>query len=44
MDWGIPTEEILAQMRESNPPLSYPVGTPKGRLSQLEEKRGAKNR
>ena len=37
MDRGIPTEEILAQMRESNPPVSYLVGTPKGRLSQLEE-------
>ncbi len=37
MDQGIPTEEILAQMRESNPPVSYHVGTPKGHLSQLEE-------
>jgi transposase len=37
MDRGIPTEEILKEMRESNPPVSYLVGTPKGRLSQLEE-------
>lgn len=38
MDRGIPTEEILAQMRASEPPVLYLVGTPKGRLSQLEEK------
>jgi hypothetical protein len=37
MDRGIPTEEILEQMRKSTPPVSYLVGTPKGRLSQLEE-------
>jgi transposase len=37
MDRGIPTEEILEQMRQSAPPVSYLVGTPKGRLSQLEE-------
>jgi transposase len=37
MDRGIPTEEILSEMRESDPPVSYLVGTPKGRLSQLEE-------
>ncbi len=37
MDRGIPTEEILKEMRESSPPVSYLVGTPKGRLSQLEE-------
>lgn len=36
MDRGIPTEEVLAEMRESNPPVSYLVGTPKGRLSKLE--------
>lgn len=36
MDRGIPTEETLEQMRESDPPVSYLVGTPKGRLSQLE--------
>ncbi len=36
MDRGIPTEEVLEQMRQSEPPLGYIVGTPKGRLSQLE--------
>ena len=36
MDRGIPTEEVLAEMRASDPPVSYLVGTPKGRLSQLE--------
>lgn len=36
MDRGIPTEETLAQMRQSDPPVHYLVGTPKGRLSQLE--------
>jgi transposase len=34
MDRGIPTEESLAQMRASDPPVRYLVGTPKGRLSQ----------
>lgn len=38
MDRGIPTEEVLAQMRASDPPVLYLVGTPKGRLSELEEK------
>jgi hypothetical protein len=38
MDRGIPTEEILKEMRESDPPVLYLVGTPKGRLSQLEHK------
>lgn len=36
MDRGIPTEETLEQMRQSEPPISYLVGTPKGRLSKLE--------
>jgi transposase len=36
MDRGIPTEEVLEQMRQSKPPTSYLVGTPKGRLSKLE--------
>jgi transposase len=36
MDRGIPTEETLEQMRRSDPPVHYLVGTPKGRLSQLE--------
>jgi transposase len=37
MDRGIPTEEALEAMRASDPPIQYLVGTPKGRLSQLEE-------
>ena len=37
MDRGIPTEEVLAEMRAANPPVSYLVGTPKGRLGQLEQ-------
>ena len=36
MDRGIPTEKTLAAMRVSDPPVSYLVGTPKGRLSRLE--------
>jgi transposase len=36
MDRGIPTEEVLAQMRAAEPPVYYLVGTPKGRLSKLE--------
>ena len=31
MDRGIPTEEVLAEMRQADPPVSYLVGTPKGR-------------
>ena len=38
MDRGIPTEETLEQMRQSDPPVLYLVGTPKGRLGKLEEK------
>ena len=37
MDRGIPTEETLEQMRRSDPPVHYLVGTPKGRLSKLEK-------
>jgi transposase len=36
MDRGSPTEEVLAEMRASVPPIQYLVGTPKGRLSKLE--------
>jgi transposase len=36
MDRGIPTEEVLAEMRASDPPIEYLVGTPKGRLGKLE--------
>lgn len=37
MDRGIPTEEILEEMRASDPPVYYLVGTPKGRLSRYEK-------
>jgi transposase len=37
MDRGIPTEEVLEQMRQSDPPIHYLVGTPKGRLSRYEK-------
>ena len=36
MDRGIPTEEVLAEMRASTPPVHYLVGTPKGRLTRME--------
>ena len=36
MDRGIPTEETLQLMRQSEPPVSYLVGTPKGKLTTLE--------
>jgi transposase len=37
MDRGIPTEETLHQMRTAQSPIHYLVGTPKGRLNQLEK-------
>ena len=37
MDRGIPTEEVLTQMWQSDPPVQYLVGTPKGALSALEK-------
>ena len=37
MDRGIPTEEVLAEMRAAETPVYYLVGTPKGRLSRFEE-------
>jgi transposase len=37
MDRGVPTEKILTEMRQSNPPVYYLVGTPKGRLSKLSQ-------
>jgi hypothetical protein len=42
MDRGIPTEEVLAEMRASEPPVQYIVGTPKGRLTRLEQELLAK--
>jgi len=37
MDRGIPTEEVLTEMRQSKAPIHYLVGTPKGRLTKLEK-------
>src|ERR1700726_781008 len=37
MDRGVPTEEVLAEMRAADPPVHYLVGTPKGRLTRLEK-------
>jgi transposase len=37
MDRGIPNEQVLVEMRAADPPVSYLVGTPKGRLSKLEK-------
>lgn len=37
MDRGIPTEKVLAEMRQAEPPIKYLVGTPKGRLTRLEK-------
>lgn len=36
MDRGIPTEEVLAELRTADPQVRYLVGTPKGRLTKLE--------
>lgn len=41
MDRGIPTEEVLAEMRAADPPVHYLVGTPKGRLGKLEDELAA---
>ena len=38
MDRGIPTEAVLADMRASDPPVQYLVGTPKGRLTRLQQR------
>src|SRR5438552_10783042 len=37
MDRGIPTEEVLAEMRAAQPPVHYLVGTPRGRVRQTRE-------
>jgi hypothetical protein len=37
MDRGVPTEEILAEMRAADPPVQYLVGTPRGRLTKLQK-------
>ena len=38
MDRGIATESSLAMMRNAEYPIHYLVGTPKGRLSKLEQR------
>jgi hypothetical protein len=38
MDRGIPTEAILAEMRDPAREVSYLVGTPKGKIQQHEKK------
>src|SRR5271157_4782387 len=43
MDRGVPTEDVLAQMRASDPPVQYLVGTPKGRIDPFG-KSSAKDR
>jgi len=37
MDRGIPTEAVLEKLRATDPPVRYLVGTPKGRLTALEQ-------
>ena len=37
MDRGVPTEEVLGEMRKADPAMHYLVGTPKGRLTRLEK-------
>jgi len=37
MDRGIPTEDILREMRTATTPVSYLVGTQRGRLTKLEK-------
>lgn len=37
MDRGVPTEAVLEEMRSADPPIQYLVGTPKGRLTKLEQ-------
>jgi hypothetical protein len=37
MDRGIPTEATLRDMRQSDPPVSYLVGTPRARWKQFKE-------
>jgi hypothetical protein len=37
MDRGVPTEEVLAEMRNSETPIHYLVGSPRGRLTKLEK-------
>ncbi len=38
MDRGIPTEQVLAEMRARQPPVWYLVGTPRGKIREYEKK------
>lgn len=38
MDRGIPTEEVLAEMRDPEGAVCYLVGTPRGKIQQYEKK------
>ena len=38
MDRGIPTEEILAEMRSADPVVSYLVGTQRGKIEKYEKR------
>ena len=38
MDRGIPTEEVLAEMRDPQREVFYLVGTPRGKIEQYEKK------
>lgn len=38
MDRGVPTEEVLGEMRQSQPSIRYLVGTPRGKLTSLEKR------
>jgi transposase len=38
MDRGIPTEEVLEEMRTSDPAIFYLVGTPRSKVRQYEKK------
>ena len=38
MDRGIPTEEVLREMRGAQPAVFYLVGTPRSKISQYEQK------
>ena len=37
MDRGIPTEAVLKEMREADPPVHYLVGTPRAKMRKMEQ-------
>jgi len=37
MGQRVPSEEVLEEMRQRDPPIHYLVGTLKGRLAQYEQ-------